>query len=176
MKSLKVFFIVPYPSEGASNRLRVEQYLPYLDREGICYRVRPFVGKRFYKILYLKGRHISKVFFFISSLINRFLDTIRSIPYDVIFIHREALPIGSTFVETALSWAGKRIIFDCDDAIFLPNTSRSNNYIERFKNPNKISNILALSDAVIAGNTYLEEYARKLSIMLQILPIITWKD
>ena len=31
----RVMFVVPYPTEAPSNRLRVEQYFPYLRRHGI---------------------------------------------------------------------------------------------------------------------------------------------
>lgn len=170
MKKKKILFIVPYPSEGASNRLRVEQYLPYLEREGIACRVRPFVVRRFYRILYSKGYWLIKTFYFIISILNRFLDIFRALRYDIVFIHREALPVGPALIEGALSKMGKKIIYDFDDAIFLPNTSRTNNYIERFKNPNKISKIIGLSNCVIAGNRYLEEYAKKFNDNVVIIP------
>lgn len=169
-KKIRVLFIVPYPSDGASNRLRVEQYLPCLDREGISCRVRPFVGRRFYRILYSRGRHLQKAFYFLIAIINRLLDILRSLRYDVVFIHREALPVGSTFIESAFYMLGKRIIFDFDDAIFLPNTSKINDYIERFKNPNKIARIITLSSHVVAGNGYLEEYARKFNKNVTVVP------
>ena len=170
MKTGKILFIVPYPREGASNRLRVEQYLPFLEKEGFSYLVRPFVGRRFYRILYAKGRHFTKAFYFLLAVINRLFDIIRALRFDVIFIHREALPIGTAFVEKAFSLLGKRIVFDFDDAIFLPNTSRTNNYIECFKNPGKIAEIIALSGRVIAGNEYLREYARKFSNNVIVIP------
>jgi glycosyltransferase involved in cell wall biosynthesis len=53
----------------------------------------------------------------------------------------------------------KPIVFDFDDAIFLANTSGHNVYIERFKNPGKIAQILKMSKRIIAGNEYLLQYA-----------------
>lgn len=170
MRKLSVLFIVPYPSEGASNRLRVEQYIPYLEKEGIRYHIRPFISRRFYKILFIKGHPLAKAFYFSIALLNRFFDILRALSYDIIFIHREALPIGSILIERIFSKLKKKIIFDFDDAIFLPSTSRSNNYIERFKNPGKVSKIIALSNSVIVGNRYLEEYARKFSKNVVIIP------
>jgi glycosyltransferase involved in cell wall biosynthesis len=170
MKKLRILFIIPYPSEGASNRLRVEQYLPYLDREGMEYRLRPFVNKRFYSILYLSGHRLRKFLFFFVAILNRFCDLLRAFGSDIVFIHREALPVGSAVLEKTFSISGRAIVFDFDDAIFLPNTSPPNNYIERFKDPDKVSRIMRLSDCVIAGNAYLAEYARKFNKDVAIIP------
>ena len=60
---MRVLFLVPYPTEGASNRYRVEQYLPYLKREGIKYSLRSFWGSFAYKTLYEDGYYFRKVFF-----------------------------------------------------------------------------------------------------------------
>lgn len=170
MKKLRVLFIVPYPSEGASNRLRVEQYLPYLAEEGIEYRVRPFVGRRFYRILYLRGRWPAKIGYLILSVMNRLADIARACSYDIVFVHREAWPLGSPAIEKIFSWIGKRLVFDFDDAIFLPGTSASNNAMERLKNPNKIKAIIQASDCVIAGNGYLAQYAQKFNDTVVIIP------
>ena len=34
---MKILFIQPYPTEGASARYRVEQYVPYLENNGISW-------------------------------------------------------------------------------------------------------------------------------------------
>lgn len=170
MKKTKILFIVPYPSEGASNRLRIEQYLPYMDREDVIYRLRPFAGRRFYKILYAKGHRIAKSFYFLIAILNRFLDIVRAVNYDIVVVHREALPIGSTVIERAFLGIGKKIVFDFDDAVFLSNTSASNNFIERFKNPGKVSRVISLSSCVLAGNAYLAEYAKKFNDNVVVMP------
>ena len=68
---MKVLFIVPYPTEGASNRYRIEQYLPYLEKQGIECRIRPFVSPSFYKILYKEGYFFKKIAFLIKDLVKR---------------------------------------------------------------------------------------------------------
>jgi hypothetical protein len=40
-------FIVPYPTEAPSNRLRVEQYFPYLRQHGVKTRLRAFMSRGF---------------------------------------------------------------------------------------------------------------------------------
>lgn len=168
--SVKILFLVPYPTEGASNRVRAEQYIPYLESKGFFCKTRPFVNREFYRILYFPHRYLEKALWFIIGTVNRLFDMARALGYDVIFIHREAYPFGGPFFESLLSKMGKPIIFDFDDAIFLSNTSRENIYIERFKNPAKISKIIKMSALVIAGNAYLKNYALKYNASVIVIP------
>lgn len=170
---MKVFFIVPYPSEGASNRLRVEQYLPYLSQGGIEFKVRPFFSKSFYKILYRKGCYIKKFSYFIISSLNRIFDLFRILKYDLVFIHREAFPIGPAFFEYLVYKIGKPIIFDFDDAIYLSSTSRSNRFMAVFKVPRKVGKVIRFSKHIIAGNDYLKEFALKYNKNVTVIPTCT---
>lgn len=167
---MKILFLVPYPHEGASNRVRVEQFIPYLNSRGMITRLRPFVNKRFYKILYRRRSYIEKIFWFVICTANRKLDLLRAIFYDVIFIHREAYPFGGAIFESILHKMGKPMVFDFDDAIFLPNTSKENRYIDRFKNPGKVANIIKMSSLVIAGNDYLKNFAMKHNNNVVVIP------
>lgn len=167
---IKVLFFVPYPSEGQSNRLRVEQYLPYLRSHGIRFSVRPFASRGFYKILYKEGFLFSKIFYFIRGSLNRILDLARVFRYDIIFIHREMYPIGPALFEYIVAKIKKPIIFDFDDAIYLPNVSKHNSFMERFKVPSKIFKIISLSSTVIAGNRYLRDFALKFNPNVTIIP------
>ncbi len=167
---MKILFLVPYPTEGASNRIRVEQFLPFLHDKGMVYKVRPFINKRFYAILYLPYHYAEKAFWFFICTLNRILDIVRALRYDVIFIHREAYPFGGAIIESILRSMGKPIIFDFDDAVFLPNTSKENIYIDKFKNPNKVAKIIGMSRCVIAGNSYLSNFALKYNKNVIVIP------
>jgi len=167
---MKILFLVPYPEEGASNRIRVMQFVPYLKSKGIFCRIRPFVNGRFYRILYLPYRYAEKAVWFLTCTINRIFDIARSLRYDIIFIHREAYPFGGPIIESILYRMGKPIIYDFDDAIFLSNTSEHNIYIEKFKKPGKVSAIIKMSRLVIAGNEYLKNYASGFNKNVIIIP------
>ena len=156
---MRILFWVPYPHEGASNRFRIEQYLPYLKREDIEFTLHPFWNSAAFKVLYERGNYFKKIFFFLLGLGSRFLDIFQMHKYDIVFIHREAFPLGNCFFESVPGFFKKPIIFDFDDAIFLPFSSPQNNFIEKFKKPEKVATILKLSDRVIAGNDYLAEFA-----------------
>lgn len=167
---MRILFLVPYPTEGASNRVRVEQFIPYLNSKGIATKVRPFVNKQFYKILYKKGVYLKKIFWFLICTANRKIDIFRAFFYDVVFIHRETYPFFGPVIESMLHWMGKPLVFDFDDAIFLPNTSKENRYIDRLKNPDKIIGIIKMSRLVIAGNLYLKNFASQYNGNVIVIP------
>lgn len=166
---MKVLFFVPYPSEGPSNRFRVEQYLPYLQKEGIDYSLRPFINSRIYKILYRKGFLLRKFLFFIFFTMRRARDIVDARKYDIVFVHREVYPIGS-LIERLLKVFSRKIIYDFDDALFIPNASGSNRGIEIFKDVSKIQKIIKISDHVIAGNNFLRNYALRFNKPVSVIP------
>ncbi|MDD5449070.1 MAG: glycosyltransferase [Candidatus Omnitrophica bacterium] len=90
--------------------------------------------------------------------------------YDVVFIHREACPVGPIFFEWIARRLGKKIIFDFDDAIYLPNVSRANSVIKVLKNQNKVKKIIRLSSVVIAGNSHLKKYASNYNRNVVVIP------
>lgn len=154
---MKVLFIVPYPTEGPSNRFRVEQYLPYLKERGIIYSVRPFYNSSIYKVLYKKGYYVRKALFLFLFMLRRIRDVFDAIAYDVIFIHREAYPFSGYVLEWLFRAFGKKLIYDFDDSIFL-------------KKPKKLKKIISMSDYVIAGNEFLKNYASQYNKNVFVLP------
>jgi len=167
---MKVLFILPHYYEAASNRYRVYQYLPYLRENGIEPVVHPFVDSpSFYRILYGKGNIIPKIVHTLRSLGKRLVDTIDFTKYDLVFIQREALPFGPPVLEKLIAQR-KPIIFDFDDAIYLPNTSQANRWLMKLKFPSKTAEIIKRSECVIAGNAYLANFARQYNSRVTILP------
>jgi glycosyltransferase involved in cell wall biosynthesis len=65
---------------------------------------------------------------------------------------------------------GRPLLYDFDDAVFLPNTSEANRYVGALKYVQKIGRIIGYSDEVIAGNDYLAAYARRFSPSVHVIP------
>jgi glycosyltransferase involved in cell wall biosynthesis len=166
---MKIMFIDPYPTEGASSRYRVEQYVPYLSENGFRCSVRPFISPRFYRILYKRGFYLKKAAFFIESCIRRFFDLFTALSSDLVFIHLEAFPFGPPIFETILSLAGKKMIYDFDDAIFMRSASNANSFMRYFKCPSKVNTILRISDYVITSNNYLCGYAKRYNDRVEVI-------
>ncbi len=162
---------MPYPKEGQSNRFRVEQYLPHLEAEGIGYSLRPFASSEFYRILYQPGRFYSKVYFFIKSSLRRLIDLFSVFKCDLVFVHREAFPFGPPFFEMlSAKFFNKPLVYDFDDAIFLPERSQANRAVFFLKNPAKVARIIGFSRQVIVGNNYLREYAEQFNKNTTVIP------
>lgn len=168
---MKVLFLVPYTTEGPSNRFRVEQYLPLLSKHGAGWALRPFLcSSRFYDVLYRPGRTARKSWYFLVSSLRRILDLVRSRRFDIVFIHREAFPFGPALLEWLLSRLEAPIVYDFDDAIWQPNCSEGNRAFAVLKHPTKVGTIIRLSRRVIAGNGYLRDYALQHNSQVSVIP------
>ena len=157
----RVLALLPFSEEGASVRFRVSQFLPALSAAGFDVDFHPLFDTALFRLLYRPGHVPEKA----AALLPR---TLRSrqgaaaIDYDMALIHREAYPIGPPLIER---WLAKRvpIVYDFDDAVYLPNTSDANQMIGFLKRPGKIAEIVGVSTEVIAGNPHLGDYARRYS-------------
>ena len=82
-------------------------------------------------------------------------------PADYIFIHREATPLGPPIFEWIVTkMLGKRVIYDFDDAIWLPNTSVENRIIAALKFHGKARALCRWSWRISCGNQFLCEFAQ----------------
>ncbi len=159
----KILFITPYPHDTApSQRFRFEQYFGFLKEAGYEFKQVSFLNESTWNILYKPGHHIQKIFGILLGFFKRNFLLIQSLQYDFIFIHREATPIGPPILESLLANVlGKKIIYDFDDAIWLPNTSENNTIIAGIKWHHKVSYISSWSYKVSCGNAFLRDYAKK---------------
>jgi glycosyltransferase involved in cell wall biosynthesis len=92
-------------------------------------------------------------------------------PYDYVFIHREASPIGPPVFEWVISklWK-KRIIYDFDDAVWIPNTTTENKIVSWIKAFWKIKYICKWAYKVVGGNEYLCNYAKNYNSNVILIP------
>jgi glycosyltransferase involved in cell wall biosynthesis len=144
--------------------------LCYLSANGIKYKVYPFVSPSFHKILYKKGYILRKCLYTIGGFFRRILNIIESLKYDLVFIYREAAPLGPPLFEKLLELMGRAIIYDFDDAIYLPSSSEANRFAGFFKFPRKTNFIVKMSKLILAGNRNLASYASGFNKNVSILP------
>jgi len=170
---LRVLALSPIPEEGAGCRFRIAQFIPYLRSVGIDVTLRSLFDVDFFRLVYKHGHYVRKASAF-TALSLRYLTSLRDARrFDAILIYREIFPIGPAVIERLLG-AGQRppIVFDFDDAIFLPSVSDANRPILPLKAPGKVATIIRHSDHVIAGNAYLAAYARRFSDAVTVIPTV----
>jgi glycosyltransferase involved in cell wall biosynthesis len=167
---MRVLFLVPHPQEGASSRCRVFQYLPWLDRQGIGYEVRPFMSPALYAMLYRPGHRARELALAAAALVRRLSDLVRAARADVVVIHREAVPLGTALVERVLAALGTPVVFDFDDAIYLGHVGEANAWTRAWRRPSKTADLIRLSAEVIAGNAALAEHAGRVHPRVTVIP------
>lgn len=166
---MRLLALVPYPTLGASNRLRVEQYVPLLRSYGIDVDISAYFDDAGYRVLYEQGRVFAKGLCVARGAIHRAADVLRAHSFDAVLIHRETAPIGPPIVERALRLRNVPYIFDFDDAIFLPAIHPANRTWAWLRRP-RPDETAKHARLVIAGNAYLADWARGKSRRVVVIP------
>jgi glycosyltransferase involved in cell wall biosynthesis len=165
-----LFVAVHPPGRVPSQRFRFEQYVDFLAEEGFVTTFSSLMRPRDYGIVYDSARHVRKALIAGRGLVRRLGDLASAAKYDIVFVQREAIQLGTALFEDAFRRSGARLVFDFDDAIWLPNASEANRRLAWLKRPGKTAKIISLADAVFAGNAYLEAYARRLNPQTKLIP------
>ena len=168
---IRVLAFSPIPEEGAGCRFRIAQFIPYLATVGIDVTLDSLFTTEFFRLVYRPGRYLQKAATFAGLSIKRLAALRDAAQFDLIFIYREMFPIGPAAIERLLTMRGRPpVVFDFDDALFLPSVSDANRLIAVLKQPQKIESIISRSDHVIAGNDYLSAYARRFNPAVTMIP------
>jgi len=170
---MRILILAPYPPGKAPNqRFRFEQYLGSLQKEGITVDYRPFWSNHVWNVFYLKGHFFTKLFGLLAGIGRRFILLTKIKSFDFIFVHRECMPIGPPIIELIISRVlRKKIIYDFDDAIWLPNNSEANRFIARwFKFHRKVKGICRMSYKVSTGNHFLAQYSKQVNSRTEVIP------
>lgn len=168
--SKKVLIVTPHrPNRSPSQRFRFEQYLPFLSENGYEFEWSYLISEKDDAYFYKPGHYIKKLFFFLKCYLIRFKDILRAEKYDLIFVQREAMFVGTSFFERQFAKRSK-LIFDFDDSIFEQDTVGANKLLSFLKNPKKVDAITKAADLVIVGNQYLANYSRHWNNNVHIIP------
>jgi glycosyltransferase involved in cell wall biosynthesis len=167
----KILFITSHRRNRApGQRFRFEQFYDFLESNGFhCYHSN-YISDNDDRFLYRKGKYFQKFRILVNAIFKRLKDVSKANEYDIIFIHREAFLLGSTYFEKRFSKSKAKLIYDFDDSIWLGDTSDANKKLRWLKYPGKIAKIISISDMVFAGNKYLANYASYYNSNIKIVP------
>ena len=168
---MRVLALVPSTYDTSpGQRFRMEQWAPYLSERGIEIDFQSFECDELHSTLYKPG-NLSRKLNLVTKAFARRIGTIREVrKYDVVYVFREAAILGPAFIEYWVHATKVPMIFDFDDAVFVPYKSPSNGYLSLLKFPSKVRTICRLSAHVMAGNAYLADYARQVNDSVSIVP------
>jgi glycosyltransferase involved in cell wall biosynthesis len=160
MKNKKILILCPSPKGTApTQRLKYEQYLSLLEKEGYEFTISSFQTQRFWSIEYKPGRTSEKIFWTIIGYLKRTFDLLRTPFYDAVFVNLWVTPLGLPFYENALFVFNKKVIYDLDDMIFI-NGGKSSGFIQRLKGKRKPLVLMKKASYVIVCTPKLEEIAK----------------
>lgn len=167
----RILFIAAHrPDRSPSQRYRFEQYFSFLRSKGYECTLSYVINEKNDAYFYGQDNTFRKFLILLGSVLTRIGDWRNYHSYDIVFVQREALMIGSTFFERRIKKSGAKFVFDFDDSIWLMDTSEGNKKYEWLKNPEKTATNIRLADMVFAGNAYLANYARHINKNVHIVP------
>ena len=160
----------PIPEEGAGCRFRIAQYVPYLRAAGFDVSISSFYTPEFFRLVYRPGHYARKAASFVGLAARRVRELVDIGQYDLVWLYREAIPLGPPIIESLIARRGIPIVYDFDDAIFLPNVSEANKAFAFLKSPGRVASIVRHSTHVVVGNEFLADYARRHNPAVTVIP------
>lgn len=163
---MRILFVVSGTRRVAATRYRVYQYLDYLKMHGVKCGVFSTLSD-FLTGLSIRSPELQtgfRVIYYMLYFIERFFRfayvLFAAFRYDILFLQRATFPFGLAYF---LKLSRRPVIFDIDDAIFMPDTT-DGNWLNKLKGVIKESEVkasLAVSKAVIVENEYIKEYVER---------------
>ena len=177
-KKKRILILCPNPKgTAATQRLKYEQYLPGLEKEGSQFTISSFQTRRFWKIIYRQGHSAEKIFWVLTGYIRRSFDLLRAPFYDCIFVNIWATPLGPPFYEHLLFLFNDNVIYDLDDMIFLDSSGQQNSgLIGKMKGKKKPLVLMKKARYVIVCTPKLEEIAMGLNKYKKVIDISSTFD
>jgi glycosyltransferase involved in cell wall biosynthesis len=141
-----------------------------LRQKGVEIVFHSFEDEELHAMLYKPG-NIREKLRLVARGFSRRRSVLRSVrEFDAVYVFREAAVLGPPVFERWVHRSGVPMIFDFDDAIFVPYRSPSNGYLSYLKFPAKTRTICRLASHVMVGNPYLADYARPANANVTIIP------
>ncbi len=166
---MKILLLSRYGRLGASSRVRLFQYLPFLESKGWKINVSALFSDSYLQALYSDQPRGMQV---VTGYWKRFKVLIQAKKYDLIWIEKESFPFMPVLSEYLLFKAGTPYVVDYDDALFHRYDQHHNRLVRLFCG-HKIDAVMKHAALVIAGNEYLADRARMAGAQrVEIIPTV----
>jgi len=170
---IRLLILSRYDTLGASSRLRLLQYIPYLREAGIHVDISALFSNTMLKRRYITRNY--RLQDLLGSYWRRFRSLLQAKNYDLVLIEKEALPWLPNWIESFLL-RKSRYLLDFDDAQFHRYDDHYSSLI-RFFYSTKIDRFIAQSHLIIAGNKYISARCQSASARcIEIIPTVVDLD
>ena len=168
---MKVLALVPTEYDlNPGQRYRIEQWEPLLREQGVEITYSAFSSPALSHILYRPGYLLRKAGLMTVAFLGQSRSVVRAHRFDLVYVFREAALFGPAVIETLIARQGIPLVYDFDDAIFVPYKSPSNSYLSYLKFFGKTAGICRKARQVMVGNPHLREYAIQFNTEVTVVP------
>jgi len=167
---VRVVCALPYALDSApGQRYRWEQWAPGLRQHGVDIELLPFCTPALEAAREAK-RKAAAVFLFMSRWPYWAREFLSARNADAVIVFRNAALAGPPLLELAVVAAGTPLIYDFDDAIYLP-PEGGDNLIRRIVRCDwRVGTLCRHASLVSVGNPILEEYAKRFTSRTAVWP------
>ncbi len=158
----RIVVLCPHPPDRApGQRLKFEQYYPSWRAAGYDVDVRPFWSARAWEHLYERGQWGHKLASVAGGFLRRMGDARAALRADLVYLFLEVAPLGPPVLERVLARRGVPLVYDIDDLVYLPHSSRQNPFMRWLRDHRKVHELMGLADHVVVCTPHLEEVAAR---------------
>jgi glycosyltransferase involved in cell wall biosynthesis len=168
---MRVLALVPSIYDTSpGQRYRIEQWQEGLRQLGVEITFAAFEDEKLNRVLYTRKQWFGKGVGVGKAFIRRLSTVSQSKSYDLVYVFREASLLGRSLFERLVHIWKVPLVYDFDDAVFLPYRSPANGWLSLLKAPSKTGTICKLASHIMVGNNYLADYARRFNRNVTIVP------
>jgi glycosyltransferase involved in cell wall biosynthesis len=168
---IRILAATRYGPKAASSRLRFFQYIAPLREQGIDLIPRPLFSDDYLDALY-RGSRVARLWHGTMAYLRRLATFARIGQADVVWLEKELFPYLPGLPDRILACLGVPVVVDIDDAIF-HSYDHSPHWLVRTTLSRKMAGIMRRAAAVMAGNEYLADYARRSGArMVEVVPTV----
>jgi len=156
---VRVLFLTLYPDVAASPRLRVTQFVPYLESRGIrCTVACPLSAEELAVLTGPKRAH-RPFWYHARETARRVRQILEAARYDVVFVQKALMTAYVRVLPDLLRARARRLVYDIDDAVHLAPPHPLGRPWSVFEDRAQICKMLRMADLVLAGNAWLASTA-----------------
>jgi glycosyltransferase involved in cell wall biosynthesis len=177
-KMKRLLFLTPNPIESASERYRIFQFLPHLERAGFRCTVWPFANRSLHRAIQ-QERLLPKLALTPLGYLQRAAKLPLVSRFDAVIVHRGIFPFPWPALEKHVVRNSARVVFDFDDAIHIGHqdfNGAAYPWIYKLKYGPGVNELLRHSTHVIAGNQSLADHARQFNSQVSVIPTVIDAD